>query len=307
MRRVILLLTLLLFPSLRAAAAPALPPPPTMEELTGLFEQGKYKEVVQAIAKVVATKDAGGLDRYALLMLKGDALLHMREAGTAYDAFEAAAKATTDRKQRDTAHGLALLSRRCPKLVYTTTPKPPEKGQLIEILDPASRKTALAAMFEEELAKSKGRFDDGATAANLVPILAQTTPAANLRAIELAGGGNGSKTHRAVDPMAKKAQSLIKESLQKMDGRVKALETNANRKMKLIITDDFGATTTVDGKVGLKPPDKRELAGIQETATAAAAASQQVEEAFDLSESEAKEAERVAKYAEKVLHTRYIK
>jgi hypothetical protein len=286
-----------------AAAAPV--PPPTMGELHALFEQGQYRVLVQTIARVIADKDAGGLDRHEMLMLKGEALLQLKEPETAADAFESAAKAASAGKERDGAHGLALLCGRCPMLFYSPVPKAGEKPEKIDIVALQSRKRALAAFFEDELAKSSHRFQSAAAATALPPILEMTTLAANLRAIEIAGGGDGSKTRHAIDPMVHHAQSLLKEALDKMDKTVSADKAHANKKLTLINTDQYGNTTTINGKAGLSLQAKHELPTIIDTAVAAVTAAKQMGQAFD-ADFPSGEAEHVAKYAEQVLHASYL-
>src|SRR5689334_12528344 len=64
-------------------------------EVQNAFDAGDYRDVLKRSSKAMALREAPlpAQDRYALLMLRGEALLRLKERTYAVDAFEAASRA----------------------------------------------------------------------------------------------------------------------------------------------------------------------------------------------------------------------
>ena len=80
-----------------------------------LINQGQFQQALTetnvAIAKQTSTTDKA--DKYALLMIKGEALLHLKAVGSAQDAFASAAKVGPDDKAVSVANGTVILIKTC--------------------------------------------------------------------------------------------------------------------------------------------------------------------------------------------------
>src|SRR5688572_18927112 len=113
---------------------------PAETEARKLVEAGDYKQALTVIAKALNTTggDADADDKYQLLMLRGEALLHTTP-GTASNAYAAAADLATDVRLIAPARAMVLLIRASTQGKY----RPRTVGaQPIDIVDPTSRKTA---------------------------------------------------------------------------------------------------------------------------------------------------------------------
>jgi hypothetical protein len=100
---------------------------PTPSDLQQLFKQGDYDGVVKGCTEALAP---GGVtepdDRFKVYWLKGEALLKLRQADAAVDAFNGAEKETQDDRKEDSAKATVILIGRSKDLVYTSQSfKPP--------------------------------------------------------------------------------------------------------------------------------------------------------------------------------------
>ena len=158
MKHGLFLILLVAIFSLGAGPATQPMPLPTPADLKQMHDAGEYRICLQQIARVLQLRGdpARPYDRYALLLLRGDCLLHLGNPTTALEAYADAEK-STEPAQLAEARATALLIRSSAGLQFM--PKPPADGAPIDIADHASRKKAMLALHNQLLADSKPAID----------------------------------------------------------------------------------------------------------------------------------------------------
>src|SRR3954465_14052837 len=182
-----------------AAGAPAPPPAPdsspTADSIRTLVEQGQYPQALAQANRALAVKGAAarGYNRYDVLVLKGEALLRMKNPAAAASAFDDAAGFAAEEKAWALARSMAELVRRSKNLTYTPALAPapaPAPGaaapKAFDVTDKSQRTPAFAAMFEESKPKVAAAVKAGATSSSLPDVLEVMRKLADLRTLELA-------------------------------------------------------------------------------------------------------------------------
>src|SRR3954462_10442462 len=93
-------------------AAPSLP-----DQIQKIMDSKAYRPALQTIAQVLPTAAQG--DKYALLMMRGECLLQLKDGATAILAFDQAAAAAGSNPPSEAARATSLLIRKSAGLVYT--------------------------------------------------------------------------------------------------------------------------------------------------------------------------------------------
>ena len=249
---------------------------PSTDELRRTFDERKYKDVVRNVAKILQLKGeaAAQYDRHELLVLKAESHLRLGDAEPAAKAFEDAAGAATDEPAAATDRAMALLARRAKQNFYrprTTTPASAvAAGEGLSILDPAGRKLALRALYDDERDAAKRRLQvpERASLADLVEVLDAAAP---LRTIELGATGATGESDQVIEPLVDRAQKLMKDELKSMSARVEKLDKAANKKRKM---------GSAYRKRGLSAEEMAELHEIAQACERIRAAAQRFNDAF---------------------------
>ena len=219
-----------------AAPAPAgAPGLPTIEQLEQELAAGNHQDVMRQVAKLMALKGdaAAAYDRYDLFRLRGEAALRNKAMPMAADAFAQAAKATEDPLKQAAARANELLIRKSRQAGYiprTAAPADPaldagarpaaaQTRQPMPIIEPADRKTALAALLADEMAAAKPKIDAATKARNLPPVIEAIKVVGDLRAIETAAHGKGEQTRALAGELGGHAHELIAQALEPMKKR----------------------------------------------------------------------------------------
>src|SRR5580704_13766116 len=86
---------------------------PTPADLKEMHDTGEYRTCLQQIARILSLSPqvTKNYDTFALLLLRGDCLLHLGDRETAYDAYTAAAK-SPEPAQAAEGRATALLIQR---------------------------------------------------------------------------------------------------------------------------------------------------------------------------------------------------
>ena len=157
------------------------------------FDAKQYKDVITRAAKAMSAK---GADRFALLMLKGDASVQLKAKSSAADAYKQAAKETAaDHDGHLRAAALAtLLHEAAGNLTYvprTGTPKG-EKPDPLDVTTDDGRKGAFAALEADLLAKAKPQIEAAKRSSNLPQIMTAAKGLGDIRPVEfMVDGGDG--------------------------------------------------------------------------------------------------------------------
>jgi len=224
MKLTIPLSVLVLLSSFTAAYADTADTPDSLQKL---YTDGNYKDLVPRINKVLELKgsDAARFKKYDLLVMKGDASLHLHSKGQAMDAFRSAMSATTKTDEVATATATAELIRRASgTFTYTRKTKADkdDKPLPIDIVEPDSRKLAFAALETDLLAMEKPKMNDAMKSTSLPRIAAVATDKdlLLLRTVEIASTGKDEDTQQLLGDLATRVTTLLDANLELLDQRL---------------------------------------------------------------------------------------
>lgn len=268
-------LTAVAFALSLALLAPAAPPPPaTLADAQGAFAAGQYRPCLQKIAGALSGPEgkAGSATRYDLLMLRGECALRLKENRMAADAFAAAgnvAKSTQERKRMADAQATALLVRAAKGTDYTPAGSP---SAPIDIVDPESRKRALAAFFADSLAAARPRVEQATQSDTIKTIQDQLPKLRELLVLEMAATGDTAQVMPMARSLGQHARDLIGAEFARISARLDELATAASSP---VILDGRAGLSSVLTPRGLTTPERDDLKQIADTLTQAERAAQQ--------------------------------
>jgi hypothetical protein len=216
---------------------------PSSEELHRLMEEKRYPQALQKITAGLALKGqaAKQVNRYELLMLKGECHLRGKALGMAAEAFAAAAREPLAApSERAVAAAHEMLIRQSKAFAYS--PKPAATGARvgagaaveksrpapIDILDPESRKRAFAAMLDDELTANEDELAAAKAARQLGPVAAVFKPLATMEGLELAATGDAVRVRAIEADLADRAKRSISDALRALSKRVGEIDKEAS-------------------------------------------------------------------------------
>jgi hypothetical protein len=170
--------------------------------------RGEYRAALQKTAALLAPPNeplAG--DRYAVLMLKAECQLQLKDRLGAVTTFKSAAKSAGDVAQLAAARANAMVVERSTSGTYTPTYGIGESP--IDVLSPESRKTAMARLQQEIWTKDKRDLDEAMRADTLPPIERVFTSIAGAYCLELATTGEAKQTGPAMRELGARAFRLM--------------------------------------------------------------------------------------------------
>lgn len=234
-------------PAPAPVAAPAVPSQtglPSLQDVRKEFDAGSYRDVLRDLTRLRDSREwsSGLVDHYDLLMLRGQTFLRLKMPGPAQQAFAGAAKETRDKKKSAAAETLALLVKRSIALKYT--PKPAnkdDKPSAIDIVNPAGRKEALAALLKDEMKAAHAKLEAASQADSLVPILKAAPILAQLRKTELGVTGETAWTKDFAAGLAKHSHELMANALYVMHSRIDAIRVSARTMLPMYAAGRAGA------------------------------------------------------------------
>jgi hypothetical protein len=210
---------------------------PTTDEIQSLVSQGNYKDALQKISTALAIRGEAGknIDRAQLQMLKAECHLRMKAPTMAAEAYAAAVKDARDDKTRNLAAAHQLLMQRQRGLAYRPVAAQ-VKGSApvtIDILDPASRKKAFAALLTDELAAVQPKIAAAKRSTGLAPIFEAFKLVPRLEGIELAStesqSGEAPQAQKVVGELADQSRKLIDAALKEMARHVSTIDKEVNQ------------------------------------------------------------------------------
>jgi hypothetical protein len=252
------------------SARPGPEPLLSTADIRALFDQGKYADVLRQIARVIDLrgKAGEGYDRYELLMLRMETLLRMKSQDAALRTATEAAASTDDPQRQAVAKAMALLIRRSRGLLYT--PGIPKKLKLppIDIVEPDSRKKALAALLTDELELATPKVNAAMNGRSLPAIADALQQLRGLDELER-GVGGGEEAHRMVVDLRTRGLTVMAQTVQVMNARTEEITRSANELVRVPVDTLVNGqliTTTQLRKRGLVNNDRRDLTEIVRTA-----------------------------------------
>jgi len=229
-------------------------PLPTMPEIQKLFDDKLYAEALRAVSRITSLRQIpSDYDKYALLTLKAECHVRLRQHPLAVDGFEKAADATDDERARCVSLATALLLKKSTGFAYK--PKSVADGKPVEpidVIEPEPRKQALAALFEDEWKAKQAALKRARQSGSLPQLSSAVEIVSELRTLELAATGKDERCKDAVAEIVDAAADAIAAALPKMDAAVREIDRRA---MEVIINEKEGWS----GPRGLTSNDMQEL------------------------------------------------
>jgi hypothetical protein len=217
-----------------ALAQESAPPLPTAEQIKAQVEAGQYRPALQSLLRVLNLKGAlaEGYDRFAMLMLRAECQLQVKETRSALDTLEQAKKEAAGKADPDRvgeAAAMTLLIQRSPGMKYTPkTSTGPLAKKPIDILDRTTRQEAYKALFEDELATARATVRRAEAAAALPPLMEAAKAAGVLRGLEKAATGDVLQSKELTDGLASHAALLVSNGVNDLSLRTEAIAARAN-------------------------------------------------------------------------------
>jgi hypothetical protein len=241
---------------------------PTQQDIQQDFDAEKYQDALKKLSTALGMKGnaAQAYDRVALFKLKGESHLRLKQPAPASDSFTNAAKEAKDSKEVGLCNATALLIKRSTNGVYT--PKLPQagadgsrggKGAPIDIIDPKSRKDAMAALFNDESKQGLAKVESLKKQKTLKPVMEGIRDLATLRALEMAATDSDATTKQALSQLGSHANQLMGDALKTMAAKVDQIARQANETNTQQKTYSDGRVENVTSKRGLTSVDQSAL------------------------------------------------
>jgi hypothetical protein len=208
---------------------------PSSEEIHRLIGEKNYGQALQKITAGLALRgDAGkAVNRYELLMLKGECHLQLKASSYAADAFAAAAKdPLASAPERAVAAGHEMLVRQAKGFAYTPRAQPADKSRPapIDILDPESRRRAFEALLADELAANEPKVAATKASRSLDAMAALFKPLAVMEGLERAStkDGDAPRVKALQSELTDRAKRNLADALRAVGKRVGEIDKEAN-------------------------------------------------------------------------------
>ena len=319
MSRALFVAITLMLSAVSTGAAPPAGRFPTPEEIHKTFDAKDYAGTLERITRVLPLKgDAGkAYDRYALLMLKGEAHLQLKQFKSAGDAFAAAAKETDEPEKAAVARATQRVVRESKAgRVQRRVPKRDAKLMSADLLDPDQRDNAFGIAYDDARAAAEPKVKAATRARTLEEIEAALKVLSELHDLELAATGGDAEHLATRQELHDRATKLIDRELERMQRDVVDIRDNANQivREKIIETTSLtgrnpDSTSLLTVRRGLSREDKSRLGAIMLDCKRAIETSKSLAKSTTGSEDDADalvaRATEVGRLAERVLRAKY--
>lgn len=241
--------------------------PVTVEDVEQALDRRDFSNAVKIASKLLALrgKSAEGLNRHRLYTLKAEGQIGQKLGAAAIESLQASLKETTDPHEQSVTRGTMLLLKRSSGMTYVPKTTPPDgtKPGPIDLSDRDKRKTAFAALLDDELVALGPRIKTANTAQSLLVIFPVLQQVEDLHALDILANGSDDKTMQITGTLVEHARTLITTTLKGMWQRVDDIEKLATQTTPIqqILPDGRGGTyvQSTQRKNGLSQPNKSEL------------------------------------------------
>jgi hypothetical protein len=211
---------------------------PSMDDIRRAYDAGDYHKTLTLISQALADKNAD-VDRYELLMRRGDALLHRNIRASAIQAFEDAASSTDDSGKKAWARGMTILTKSGVKA-------------------DENRKEAMERLFVSMSDKMDARVEKAQNETTLPPLEKVFRDLLDLGAVEFAARGEIAVSKAYIERLGERALELVDREIRRLSLRAAELRSLGN---DIVITgrDEIS-------RRGYHTNDQRELESLREYA-----------------------------------------
>jgi hypothetical protein len=247
---------------------------PSGDDLHKQFDTKQYQPLLQNLARVLQLKGTAAqpYDRVDLLMLRGEALLQLKQQASAVEAFDAAAKEATSmqpnvvRKPDEVAmaRSMSMLVHQSRNFNYT--PKMVAAGtkpQPISLLDLSKRPQAFRALLTDALMEITPKAKAAGRSQTLAPIIAIVRSLGDLRALELTATKETKQSDQLLADLGEQAYKLMDAEIKRIGPAVDKISANAHSQIRRVVFARSGGTNTISSTTysyrGLYYNDQQDL------------------------------------------------
>ena len=270
-------------PPVAAAIAPAAagaPVPtvaavsPAVVEIQSDLAQKQYAAAIRLASKLLALRGdaASGFSRFQVTMLKGDAQAGAHALAAARTTYHDAIRETPDPHEKALATWTVELFRQAKGTTYVphmaAAAGAPANGP-IDLLDPDSRKTAFAALLDDQLSILGPKLKEAAGSPSLPQILPVVKQVQSLAELDEIASGTDARTSAAAGALLDHARNLMSNALKGMWTRTGDIYSSATQ----VVTSNGGAVLvngqavqqTITSQNGLTTSNANELRAMIDT------------------------------------------
>jgi hypothetical protein len=247
-------------PAKRFAASHTRPTPtsrpsrelPSQEEIKAAFDAGEYRKTIQLATRALVLKPgtsaAAAYDRYELLMMRGEAYLHLKQNRSAGDSFAQAAKETKDDQQAAVARAMqrTLKEARGTTVQRRGKSAVPGTPDTADLLQPDQREAAFRIVYDNLKDSVEPKVKAASDAHTLPPIIDALTVLADLDDLAKAGAGGDSDLAASRQELGDRAHDLIARELDRMEKDVAEIKRSA----ETVVEQRSYATTSLQTGAG---------------------------------------------------------
>jgi hypothetical protein len=234
---------------------------PTAAQLRELYTAGQYHPCLQQISRLLFLKGApaAGVDRAALLLLRGDCLVRLGDSRTALKAYKSAeAAAADDPPTALRARGSALILQNCRGLTFVPADAPP-----LDVTADDGWKQASVSLFTSTWQNSQNDLKAAQTAQDLGLIAKVVPQVTDLFALAEVSGVDDSQLVALARSIGQRGRDIIGRVLAQQSEAIANVQQNAD----VILSTTIGPTTWGGGsgitvRQGLSTPDRDTLSKI---------------------------------------------
>jgi len=265
-----------------------------------MYDQGQYQQLLALLNAALNSKTTktSAADRYALLMLKGNAQLGTKATGAASDTFTTAAAIGPDDTAVSIARGTVILIKHSGSSKYQPKAKSSSGSSetpAIDIINKTSRKDAFTALFTDMLDPLKVQVNNAASTTSLSTLMSLGKQAGDVRCLEIAGTDADAQSKDLLEKLATRGGTLLNGVINPLDKQVSAVSADAAKRQKAM-----GKREPANSFSSLSPDDADQLQTIISTATSAGASAAQMQPIFANAGS-ADEFKTIETHAEKII------
>jgi hypothetical protein len=291
---------------------------PTTQQIQDDYDSKQYQQVIRDVAQALPlTADPSkGYDKSALLALKGESHLQLRQYSPAVQAYDAASKEASDPQTAAIYRALSVLIHKSTAGQYqprqpTTRPVDAAGGKPapIDIIDMNSRGDAMGALLADETKVMTARVEPLKNQNSLAPLMDGIKQLGDLHAVELAVTGKDETSGQLMSPIAGRAADLMTQQLTLMSANVGKLQKEATQPGNTVQTSPYGMGAGAVSQRGLNSSEINSLNDVIDTANKIIAACDDFTKAMQTSaspfDSVKTTATALVKHANDVLHADY--
>ena len=206
--------------------------PLSIGDAQAAYGSGDYRGCLQKISSLLTTSTIkpASVERYDLLMLRGECMLKLKQAKGAADTFEAASKVLKtqgDVARVANAKAMSVLVKASPGLQYRSNGSTGDAAG-IDIVEPDSRKQAMKMLLDDRNRQLMPAINKAIEGTSLVPIQKLLPAVWEIYTLEFAAKGNADQTTATVKKMGQHARDLITSELDRLTSRLTELNNLAN-------------------------------------------------------------------------------